>query len=739
MWPNDLRRRGAGAQALLFPGGPCTRCRQLRNITGDRHVTYDGKSRCVDMHRGECVNEAGARPCGLPTETVASGKGSHGSYIVPQQLPGPPVHFTNRTRELSILDAIRHGDGRTPGIFVLKGSGGVGKSALALRWLDRTRDRFHDGQLYARLSDASGEPVAVEDVLGDFIRSFGVLPDRVPAGLAGRTALFRSVTAGRSVAMLLEDAVSAAQVKVLLPASASSVVAVTSRQPLAGLLTDGAVVVPIDPLDDDSAIDLLRRHVGVQRVESEARPAASLVGLCAGLPIALCVIAAQLVLRPRRSMAKFVDELRDERRLLDSLSAEDVSLQSTFDLSFRALPADATSAYLAVGVFPGTLLSTQLVAAMLQCGPRQARRTLDALVDASMLDEVDDDQYRCHDLVRVHARGEAEAALDHDAQMGMARRALEWHLQVARAAGHTIMPSRPRSHIEIPTLGNVDLPAEVREYSGALAWLEQHRHDLAAMVRLAADSYLHDVTYALGDALQPLFIVHNHHREAAEVDRLALDAALAMGDFRAEVNMRKRLARVLIQLDDLASAQRHVDALIQRSTDRGYRRGLASGLKTLARLHARRGQHGLAVAAFSETVQILRELGKMRSVGLALTELGTALIELGEPERAAADLGQARQLLSDLNPPDAYNAARAAVGLARAHLELADPVAARLLLDEAVDVLESLRADLDLGRAHEVLGDAHAAVGDDELAREHRDRADAIFASFVDPTPKFPS
>jgi tetratricopeptide (TPR) repeat protein len=606
---------------------------------------------------------------------------------------------------------------------------------VALRWLDRILDRFHDGQLYAKLAVAAGEPVAVEDILGEFLRSLGVGSDQMPASLAGRAALFRSVTVGLSVVVLLDDAVSAAQVRPLLPASALSMVAVTSRRPLAGLLAEGAVTVSVDPLDADSSLDLLRRHLGAQRVESEARPAEALVSLCAGLPIALCVVAAHLTLRPRRPMTKLVDELRDEARRLDALSLEDMSVRATLDLSYRALSTDAASAYVAIGVHPGTLVSTKLVAVMLRRGSRDAQRALDRLADASLVQEVDDELYRYHDLVGAHARSAAEATLDHDEWTAMARRALEWHLHVAGTAAITIMPSRPRSHLKFPVYPSSDLPAEVHQYPGALAWLERHRWDLAASMRLAADNGFSDLVYALGEAMQPLFIVRNHVREAAEVDELALNAALAMDDYRAELNMRKRLARLLIQLDELPAAQRHIDSLLARSDERGDRRGRASGLKTLARLHSYQGRHSLAVEAFTKTVQILRALGRTRSQGLALTELGTALIDLGSPERAVIELEQARRILSELDTPDPYNAARASVGLARARLKLADHTAALRLLEDARTVLESLGADQELSRAHAALADVHAAVGDDNLAREHRNRADEILASLVDPAP----
>jgi tetratricopeptide (TPR) repeat protein len=651
---------------------------------------------------------------------------------VPRQLPPPPAHFASRDRELSGLDAKARGRASNPGLVVLKGPGGVGKSALALRWLDRTRDRFPDGQLYARLALPSGDPVAVEDVLGEFLRALGVAPDHVPAAFSERVTLFRSVTAGRSVALLLDDAVSAAQVKALLPASPAGVVLVTSRRPLPALFADGAEVVPVEPLDDRGAVDLLTRHVGTERVAAERSAVAALIDFCAGLPIALCVAAAQLVLRPHRPVAKLVADLRDEHRRLDVLSLDDdLSVRATLDLSARALPPDARSAYLSIGAHPGRLVCPELIAATTRSGPARARRALDALVDASLLREIDDEVYQCHDLVRAHARAET-AGLDRAARDALTRTTLEWHLQVAREAGAAVLPSRRR--VPFQQTGRFELPAGVTGQDGSLRWLERHRLDLSALVRLAADAGLHELAYALGDALQPLFIVHGHRREAVAVDEHALRAAAAMGDHHAQTSMRKRLARVLVDLGETALAQEHIDELIEAGERRGDRRGRASGLKVRARLHARLGRPADAVADCREVVSILREIDQGRAEALALTELGMALLDAGRPADAVPPLTEARDILLAGAPPDPYNAARASIPLARARIRLGDHDGVRALLDAAGRTLEELRSDRRLGRTHETFAELYDATGDHDRAAAHRSRAAELRARH-DPAP----
>jgi tetratricopeptide (TPR) repeat protein len=653
--------------------------------------------------------------------------------VVPRQLPPPPVHFANRTRELSVLDAKTRGRNRTPAILVLKGPGGVGKSALALRWLDSARDRFPDGQLHAKLTLPTGEPVAIEDVLGGFLRALGVAPERVPPGLAERVTLFRSVSAGRALALLLDDAVSAAQVKALLPASPAGVVLVTSRHPLAGLLTDGAEVLPVEPLDDGSAVDLLARHVGADRLAADRSSVEALVRLCAGLPIALCVAAAQLVLRPHRPVAKLVTDLRDDRKRLDVLTMDDdLSVRATLDLSVRALSPDAAAAYVSIGVHPGRLVCTELIVATTRAGLGRARHALDELVDASLLQEIDDEVYLCHDLVHAHARAEVEHRADATTRERLLRTILEWHLYVAREAGAAVLPSRRVLPFEPAAGTRYELPpASTR----SLDWLDRHRQDLAALVGLAVDRDLPELAYALGDAMQPLFIVHRHHREAVEVDELALRAAVAMADLAAQHGMRRRLARVLVDLGELARARPHIDEVLERTERSGDRRGRASGLKLFARLQSRQGRRDEAVTSLRESVAILRDLGRRRSTGLALIELGETLLDAGRPAEAASPLAEARTILLAMHPPDPFNAARATIPLARAYNRLDDHAAASRLLDDAAETLAAFGSDHQLGRVHEAFADLYDATDDPGRAWEHRTRADQLLGRPARPDP----
>ncbi|MET0236895.1 MAG: tetratricopeptide repeat protein [Kibdelosporangium sp.] len=671
----------------------------------------------------------------LQAGSVHGGVHFHGADLaamIPRQLVAPPEHFANRRRELADLEsASERSGGRMPPVVLLKGQGGVGKTALALRWLDQARERFPNGQLYAELSRPTGEPVAPDEILGQFLRALGVSPERVPVSLAERTALFRSVTADRRLAVLLDDAVSAAQVKVLVPASATSLVVVTSRRPLIGLLAAGATTIKVGPLDHAGALELLERLVGAERVATERGPAEQLVRLCGGLPLALCVAAALTVSRPTRSLAWMAGELTDEERRLEVLSVEeDLSVRSTFDLSYRDLPPQAAAAYQALGLHRGAVFRLELVAAATNTPVREASRAIDHLLDASLIDELDDGYFRLHDLVQAHANALAET----EGRLPLPvvrRRMVEWYLIAARTAGHAVLPARRILPYQ-PTAEFAATGLDQPEF--ALRWMERQRADLLAAVRAAEEHGWPDLAYLLVHALQPLFLVYKNYLDAIEAGDIALRAAQSMADPAAANSVRKRLARAYIRLDRFEEAHHQISLMLDSARAYDDRRGEASGLKSLGMLYVSSADFERAIEYFGLALTILSELGRRRSQGLILIDIGMALSELGRLRDAEQHLIRAQRMLSTLSTPDRHNTARAATALGMVHVHLGDHTRAREELHSALDVFTELGFDVDRGHAHQALAELHASMGDVAAAQTHRDIATGMLARSPLPT-----
>ncbi|MFJ8912679.1 tetratricopeptide repeat protein [Amycolatopsis sp. NPDC102389] len=475
----------------------------------------------------------------------------HGVRVgpVPRQLPPSPAHFSGRTGELKALtDALTGTHREAPALAVVSGPGGVGKTALAVHWLHNASERWPDGQLYANLS-AHGPtgPATPVEILGDLLHGLGVPSSDIPPRLAQRAAAYRSLTAGRAIAVLLDDAASTAQVTSLLPASPKSVVIVTSRRRLGGLVAYGGVTVPVDVVSPDVAVELLGRAIGRERVAAEPEPARNLADLCGGMPIALHLAAARLATRPHLPLARVAEELADERRRLRALVGEDgtSSVELCFDLSYRGLPPAAARLYRLLGLYPGGEFGTGVAAALAGTSEAEAEHSLAALADANMITDAAFDRYGFHDLIRLHARHLAEQQEPEAERERAVWAAVSYYRDRATAADSVATPLRPRR-------GAVSTEFGTRV--AALDWLERESPNLIACLRTAFSRRRYELVCQLYDALWGLFLYRGHYAEWLSAGVLAVEAATLSGASGVEVRMVNQSAAVHLRIGEPAEA-----------------------------------------------------------------------------------------------------------------------------------------------------------------------------------------
>lgn len=238
---------------------------------------------------------------------------------VPRQLPAPPLLFTGRTRELGLLDSPfgpSTGQAHSVVILAIGGVGGIGKTWLALHWAHENLERFPDGQLYVDLRGSTplGEPVQPRTAVRGFLDALGADPATVPADPDAQAALYRGLTAGKRLLIVLDNARDTAQVAPLLPGSPTCTVIVTSRRRLAGLaVAHGARPLILDTLTDTEARRLLTRYLGTDRVAAEPEGVTALLDHCAGLPLAIGVLAARATTSPGVRLTELAAELHEEQ------------------------------------------------------------------------------------------------------------------------------------------------------------------------------------------------------------------------------------------------------------------------------------------------------------------------------------------------------------------------------------------------------------------------------------------
>jgi DNA-binding SARP family transcriptional activator len=326
---------------------------------------------------------------------------------VPRQLPVAVSAFVGRERELAELDRL----GADPSVLVLSGSGGVGKTALALRWAHALAGDFPDGQLYVDLRGYSADrPLSVAGAQARLMAPFGVPSAQVPADPHESTALFRSVLADRRVLVVLDNALSAEQVRPLLPGTSSCRTLVTSRDLMTGLVGgEGAHRTVVPPLPPHSAVAVLTGIIGRDRVEAEEPAALELARLCGCVPLALRVVAANLADDPARGLADYVEELRHDglfaRLSVDGDSALDV--RASIGYSYDRLTARARTVFHVLA--SDEPLTVAEAAARLATTSATARQWLGELVTGHLAVRDDSGRFTVTDFLRRYAHSRISA------------------------------------------------------------------------------------------------------------------------------------------------------------------------------------------------------------------------------------------------------------------------------------------------------------------------------------------
>jgi DNA-binding SARP family transcriptional activator/tetratricopeptide (TPR) repeat protein len=598
------------------------------------------------------VNSA-ARPPRPGAEPVTPAGDAAGAALVrdtrPQQLPTAPAHFAGRERELALLTGwldAGSAEGATV-ILTIGGTAGVGKTALALHWAHRLRQRFPDGQLYVNLRgfDASPSPAAPADAIAGFLESLGVPAARIPRQPDALAGLYRSLLAGKRMLIVLDNAQDEAQVRPLLPGSPACVVLVTSRSQLAGLVAaEGARPLPLGMLTDAEAWRLLASRLGAERVAAESGEAAELTALCAGLPLALAITAAKAVVQPATRLAALAAGLRGARHRLDGLTAADpaADVRAVFSWSYRLLTEPAARMFRLLGAHPGPDISAPAAASLAAVPERLAAQALAELTRASLIAELVPGRYCLHDLLRAYAAELAGEAERRDA----VHRALDHYLHTARSAVELAYPSARRFTAALPAAD--DAPERFAGPEQAVAWLQAEHHVLLAAIAAALDGGFDTHAARLPVVLGEYFARRGYCADSAQAHRMAVAAARRLGDRAAEARTYRFLADALIHLGAWADARTQLEDGLRLSRQLGDHAGQAACHCKAAQIFELQGDHGQALYQARHALRMYRAAGDAAGQAASLNGVGWFNAMLGNNRQAFSYCRKALEMHRDL-------------------------------------------------------------------------------------------
>ncbi|HEY3609865.1 MAG TPA: BTAD domain-containing putative transcriptional regulator [Pseudonocardiaceae bacterium] len=646
---------------------------------------------------GAALTEAQARALtgrGTTAETPAGARAA----TPPAQLPAPLTGFAGRHRLLATLCD-------EPRTLLITGMAGVGKTTLALRYAAELAHAYPDGQLYVNLRgfDATAAPTAELDALGDMLEGLGVPWRGQPESVGGRAGLLRSILSQKQVLVVLDNAHDYRQVESLLPGAGASRAIVTSRNGLPGLVAfNHARLIQLEPFDDDEVVEFFSHRLATSTVGADHDAMIRLGRLCAGLPLALAIVAARAAATPDFPLDLLVRQFTLERTPLECLNAgsADLDLGTVFSWSRRGLSEDAAHTFAALSVHPGPEMSTAAAVSMSGLGPRRAREVLTELTLASVLREIRSGRFVFHDLVREYA-----LSLLGDDALAVSARLVDHYVRSTRNAIITFGQ---------PAVAPVDetRPGIVAETFAAsrdaTRWYTEERHVLHQVCRLALSLGDHRAALLLMLDWRPMSQAVDARHAMLPFAELAIKAAEHVDEPALRAECYRDVASNFARTGQPERARTWFDRAAATFEQAGDRVGKANVYRSMAVTLAM--DPGDRVELLRESVAIARELDDQPLLANSLHSLGLGLLWAGRFHDALTAFAECAAItptvpgLSYLEPYVRSGRSRALAGAGRL-TESADEAASALELLRRAD--ES-KGELRLLRSH---GDVLTALG----------------------------
>jgi len=629
----------------------------------------------------------------------------HEIRSLPQsRLPAPLTPLVGREQETAAVCALLWRP--EVRLVTLTGTGGVGKTRLALGVAAAVNSAFADGICFVTLAPL----IDPELVLSTIAQALGVREQGSRPLLEGLQDHLRE----QQLLLLLdnfEQVVSAAPVVVeLLVAAPHLRVLVTSRTSL-HLSGEHEFVVPPLALPDLRNLpppDRLLQYGAIRLFVARAQAAHSafvmtgenataIAAICQqvdGLPLAIELAAGRSKLFAPQAL---LSRLRNRLTLLvggaQDLPLRQQTLRGTIAWSYDLLGQDEKALFRRLAVFVGgcTLEAAEAVCTAHADLLIDVLEAVAALVDKSLL------------------RQETQA--DGQPRLLMLETIREYALE--RLAACREAEAVQRQHAIFFLRFSEEAEPKIRGAEHFL-WrrrLEVEHDNLRAALRWTLESQEAEMGMRLAFSLVAFWRATNQDREG----RNWCEQVLAQPGARARTAARAMAllaagAMTMFQ-GDLPQAELLLEESIAigREVGRAARRTLALALAVLAYAALLQGHLGAARELAAEGVRLFREVGEAWGTALALNHLGRATLELGDPVAARPLLEESAALFR------AGNMQRLAAPLntlGRVALRQGDDTGARAYCEEALAVARATGDELFIAEALAELGTVALHVGD---------------------------
>lgn len=632
-------------------------------------------------------------------------------------------------------------------MLTLTGTGGIGKTRLALETSFQVQDAFTYGGIFINLAALNGRDqivTAIADTLGIVLYNAGDRSRQLISHLHDKELLLVL----DNFEHLLEVADCVSLSNDLLKGAPSVKLLVTSREPLRlqaeWVFEVRGLPVPTlnksDSFETSSAVKLFVQRAKQTRTDFELAPedqiaVRQICQLVDGMPLAIELAAAWT---RTLTCAEIAKEIQSNINFL-ATSARDVperhrSIRATFDYSWKLLPNEEQHALKQLSIFKGgfTREAAEHVA-------RADLSILSALVSKSLLNRTVPGRYDLHELVRQYS---LEYLMKNEADyIGAKDRHGEYYSLLLQQCGDAFKGAdqhlvESELTAEIANLrqawkwtGERGQALQVGQAADTLFWLYEFRCDcregvplFGHVVNRLETGNLHTtgaasnadesrgITRARVMAYQGFFCLrqglHPQSKELLERSLELLRPLAERGSFAARdalSNTMAFLGMLTVSLGDYINGNQFLNEglEIKRENKDGW--GIAFCLRQLGVLGFYQGAYDEADRLLNEGLEISRALGNAWAIAYSLDFLGTAAYTRGAYADAEKFLREGLALSRQVG--DRFTTAYGLNGLGLVKQSLGENFEARQLLEDSISIWREIGDHASLAQSLNNLGD----------------------------------
>jgi predicted ATPase/DNA-binding CsgD family transcriptional regulator/Tfp pilus assembly protein PilF len=669
----------------------------------------------------------------------------------PSTLPIPLTPLVGRTRELhTCIATLEH---RGTRLLTLTGTGGVGKTRLALAVAEQVQTHFRHGVIFVPLADVKDPDL----VFPTIARSLGMQDDGEGPVIERLTTTLQT----RQVLLVLdnlEQVVSVARdIADLLQRCPNLLVMGTSR---IALRVRGEQEIPIQPLalPDPAGSALVPELAEIESVSMflqtarghapdfalTEQNAATIAEICRrldGLPLGIELAASRLRMLSPSTLLRLL-----ERRLrLLSFGPRDLperqrTLRDAIRWSYDLLPPEDQLRFRQLSIFIGGF-GIASAARITQTSESESLNALTHLTEHHLIRPVSAPLGEARFRMLETLREFGVELLEESGEL-LATRNLhaDWCVELAATAATELTGTDQVAWLETLETEHDNLraalawsiaesPSNAARMAAALwrfwwirgyvregrAWLQrviELSDEVSPAERAAALYAAAELSEALSDSPDAIAL---HTQALVIFEELRDDVG------RAEcLNGLGIVERALGNLDEAEHLHNQALPLLQSAQNR---RGEASTLNNLAAIAYYRGNFAQAEAHWERALEIVREIGDLRATGLLLGNQGAVALLTGQHHRSIALQKESLVVARQLADPDSIS--RSLINLGGAYVEVGDLDRAREALEEGLlhsRQVEDARVE---ANAHYTLGKIAL------LTRDHPSAARSYLKSLV--------